>query len=323
MHFHQLKKLTFLVLILYGSSTVSHAQQRQNDRGFTDEITSTQYSKLIGSHYQMATMNDYNFIFTPKTNDQGYTVGLAHEIRVFNPKDNSVYEMSLTSDLYTEFTYDTYNIDNRRIEPQKFTEINKIELSYSQYIPEHQLFFSIATGIGMRNKERAVPGMALFMQGGYNGQGGYHRFIEQYGFDYIPTGGVKPFVFVAPSLTKHYIYQQDNQNNDPFHVSINGGIHLGSSQIQSNLFASFNSELPVVQFDLYGVDVFKFSIRSNAALMLHQEGFLFNPEVGTEVSLFFLKAGYVSTFNIGHQPLAVVDYFDNETTMRLYAAINL
>ena len=315
--------LPFLTLFVFANLPQMVVGKERSIKLITDSINYAENSNILRSSYQVTMVNDFNPVMGQKSNDEGYTSGIFHDIRVFNKKKLRFYDISLKSDLYTEYQFSQgYMLDNRWTIPQKFTEINTLKFSVNQYLTNKNLFASIEVGTGVRNKKQPIWGLSLFLQGGSDGLGGIHSHLGEHGAENLVTGEIKPFLYIAPSITKHFISRFSKVNRDRFFLELKAGFALGTSQIKSTAFINAYSELPVFQINGLTSRVFKLSTVCRGLLLAHTSGLLFNPELGAEVSLFFLTLGYTSIFYVGDQQADVIDYYDNESSMRAYLKIN-
>ena len=293
--------------------------QKWSNIKITDSIDYKINKNVLGSFYKFTMVNDYNPALKQMSNDEGYTLGVFHEVRIQQPKIPRFFDIALISDLYTYYSEESYEDNGRRIDPQEFTEISALKVSYNKYIAKKRLFLSLETGFGLRNKKQAIKGLALFMQGGIDGRGGYHGLLEGHvGQDNIRTGDTKPFVFIAPSVIKHFMLTRYKINKDQAYIQTQAGFSLGTSQIKSKIFVAYNSELPILQLNIAKYRAFKTSIRARGEFLLHSDGFQYKPEIGVEVSILFFTIGYTSIFYIGQHQKSIINYYDNESSMRGY-----
>lgn len=293
-------------------------------RLLTDSIDYSVSKSIIKPYYQFTHLNDLNPLLGQKSNDEGYTSGFIQKVRLLNEKKVRFYDIALTSDLYTKYQFDeAYSNDGRWTIPQKFTEINTLKFSVNQYNKRKRLFTVIEVGTGVRNKKHPIWGFSLFMQGGSDGQGGYHSLIGDHGTENLETGGIKPFFYIAPSIIKNFTTKVLKAHKDPMLVQLQTGFSIGTSQIKSSAFFRFMSELPIIQLNNTRKKISKITAICKGSLRAHASGILFCPEFGAEVSLLSLTFGYTSIFFIGKQNASVINYFDNEACMRGYLKVNL
>ena len=315
--------LPFLTLLVFASLPEMAVCKEKNTALFTDSINYAENRNILRSSYQVTMVNDFNPVMGQKSNDEGYTSGIFHDIRVFNKKKLRFYDISLKSDLYTEYQFSQgYMLNDRWTIPQKFTEINTLKFSVNQYFKNKKLFASIELGTGVRNKKQPIWGLSLFLQGGSDGLGGIHSHLGEHGAENLVTGEIKPFVYIAPSITKHFISRFSKVNRDQFFLELKAGFALGTQQIKSTAFINAYSELPVFQINRLKSKIFKLSTVYSGLLLAHASGLLFNPELGAEVTLFCVTLGYTSIFYLGKQQAEVINYYDDESSMRAYLKIS-
>lgn len=279
--------------------------------------------KVLYPYYQLTFINDLNPALGLISNDEGYTLGIHHRLRIVQNSRQRFYDVKLTSDLFTDYLYHGgYSDQGKWIVPEEFTEINTLSFSFNQYIDNKKIFAGIEVGTGVRNKNRAIPGFALYLQGGETGRGGYHSLLTMHANDNVATGEIKPFIYISPSIRKLLTSKTRNEFRDPFFIDIQTGFSLGTSQIKSTAFVRMHSELPVIQTYNARKKVFKLSGIFRSVLLAHPSGLQFNPELGLEFQIFFVSIGYNSIFYYGKQNAEVINYYDNEPLMRGYIKVH-
>jgi hypothetical protein len=268
-------------------------------------------------------INDYNPFFDKYTNDEGYTLGVDFFNRIKIKNSSNYYDIELKSDLYTKYKRDLmYEIGNRKIYPQYFVEISILNFQYQYFIQKYKCFLSLGGGLGINNKNEPLWGLALYLQGGKDGKGGYHALINNQGEDNLPTGNIEPLFFISPSVIKYISIESENLIKNKPYLELQTGFRLGTKQIGSNIFLNTKLDIPIVQFNYKRNNLFLLSLILQNNLIYHQDGFLLLPEFGSEVQLSFITVGFTSIFIIGNQNVSVEKYDDNETLMRGYIKIN-
>jgi len=321
----KLARYIFILLILnsFVQQLMASNGKSNETKFFTDSLTSTISKNIIYPYYQLTYINDLNPVLGQVSNDDGYTFGYAHRLRILGNKKQRFYDVSISSDLYTQYLYKQgYPQDGKWIVPQNFTEINTFSFSFNQYIESKKLFAGLEIGSGVRNKDHPIWGFALYLQGGEDGLGGYHSNLNMHANENLVTGEIKPFVYLTPSIRKLFIHQNKNEYKDPFYVDVHTGFSLGTSQIKSSAFLDIYSELPVLQIANSQKSTLKLSGIFKSLLLAHSSGVQYNPEIGLEFELFFVSIGYSTIFYFGRQDEKVIDYYDNESCMRGFVRMN-
>ncbi len=315
----------FTLLILHSMVPQLKASNGKSNetKFFTDSLTHAISKNIIYPYYQLTYINDLNPVLGQISNDDGYTFGYAHRLRILANDKQRFYDLSISSDLYTQYLYKQgYSQEGKWIIPQNFTEINTISFSFNQYIESKKLFAGLEIGSGIRNKNHPIWGFALYLQGGEDGLGGYHSNLEMHANENLATGEIKPFIYLTPSIRKLFVHENKNEYKDPFYIDLHTGFSLGTSQIKSSAFLNVFSELPIFQLVNTRRSTFKVSGLFNNLLFAHSSGVQYNPEIGLEFEIFFVSIGYSSIFYFGQQNEKVIDYYDYESSMRGYVRMN-
>jgi hypothetical protein len=284
----------------------------------------TTHKSINHSFSKIEMINDYNPIFTPGTNDEGYTLGMSLFTRIKSKTSYNYFDVKFQSDLYTDYQRDlTYYLGIRKIIPQYFTEISYFSFNYQYFFEKHKCFLSLGTGLGINNKKRPIYGLSLYIQGGEDGLQGYHGLLENNnGQENLPTGDINALYFFKASIIKHFsIATNDLLKNKPY-LEFEPGFRLGNKQIGSNLFFKAKIDFPIFQFNYNNSNLFLFSLLVQNDLSYSKYGFYTQPEFGAEVKLSFLSVGFTSIFNFGKPDIFVVKYYDKETLMRGYLKVN-
>lgn len=315
----------FILLFLLSIYSNAHAwtENLTSKKHLSENLDTVLVKKVLYPYYELTFINDLNPALGLISNDEGYTLGIYHQLRIIHKKKERFYDIAIASDLYTDYHYpEGYSDNGKWIVPQTFTEINCVSFSVSQYIKSKKIFAGLEFGTGVRNKDRAIPGFALYFQGGENGRGGYHSLLSMHANQNVSTGQITPFVYLAPSIRKLFIFNPNRANHDPFYIDILTGFSLGSSQIKSSAFFKMNSELPILQAVNSKKNIFKLSSIFKSLVLVHPSGLQFNPELGLEFQIFFVSLGYNSIFYFGKQNAEVIDFYDNEPCMRAYVKVH-
>jgi len=314
-----MKKLFFLYLFI--PTFFSFSQKIQ----ITDDLNySTIHKNINHSFLKMEMMNDFNPIFNRRPSDDNFTLGESIFLRINNISATNYLDLSFKSNLYTDYQKDkNYMLGNRLIQPQYFVEISQFSVHYQYFLPKYKFFISIGGGVGINNKDKAIEGLALFMQGGKDGKGGYHALLNNNpGQDNISSGNIETLYFISPSLIKNIdINCCNNFKNKPF-LQLQTGFTLGNKEIGSNLFFNTKMNLPLVQFIQNERNIFLLSLILQNEILYHSDGLQLSPEFGLETQLSFLTVGFASIFNLGNQNISLYKYVENVPLMRVYLKFN-
>jgi hypothetical protein len=284
----------------------------------------SKYEDVFGRYAKITLLNDANPVLNQTSRDYGHTLGVVAEYSFSKPENRTFYEFAVESNLYTDrVNQGYYNNVGRKINPQYFTEISSFNFTLNRYLRDKRTFLNLKTYLGVYNRKKPIPGMALFLQGGSDGKGGYHGLLkDNAGQDNIPTGKQSLLLFLEPSLKKYFIGNIFTKNDNAF-LKIHSGVKLGFPFEGMNAFININSELPVIQIVSKNTNIFKLTLTYQHELTLHRDGILYKPELGAEASLLFLTMGYTSNFYFGDRNISMVKYFDDDRMMRLYIKIKL
>lgn len=317
-----MKKKYFIVLaltlLIFGPAIESCFSQKQ------EECYISRYNDVFNSYTKITMLNDVNPILNQKSDDFGYTLGVIAYYRFIKPDNNTFYEFALESHLYTKRASPGYiNQDGRKIDPQYFTEISNFNFTVNKYVEKSNFFIDLKTYVGIYNKKKAIFGGALFLQGGWDGKGGYHALLKHNpGEDNIATGGQSLLFYIEPGLKKYFIGKVFKKFDNAFLV-IHANVKLGFPVQGMSASINVNSELPILQFKSKEHNIFKLTFLYRHELSLHREGLSYIPELGIQASLFFFTLGYTSNFYFGHRNISMLNYLDDEKMMRLYIKIDL
>lgn len=291
----------------------------------TDSIDyKTIHKNINHQFFKIEMMNDFNPFFNSHPTDDNYTLGESIFLRLKKKLSPDYLDVAIKSDLYTDYQKDkNYMNGIRLIQPQYFIEISYTSIYYQHFIPKYKCFISVGGGIGVNNKKKSIGGLALYMQGGKDGKGGYHGLLNNNpGQDNLPSGNIDPLFFFSPSVTKYYsINSLNNLKNKPY-LKLQTGIRIGNKQIGSNAFLHTKADLPIVQFIHKQSNIFLLTLILQNDITYHNNGFLLTPEFGLENQFYFLTLGFTSIFNIGKQNISIYKYVDNVPLMRLYLNLN-
>jgi hypothetical protein len=282
------------------------------------------YSRLNHSFVEIGMFNDYNPIFNIHCNDDGYTLGLYIDARIKKGKTGNFFDMGYKSDLYTKYLKDrAKNYGNRKIIPQYFTEVSYAFFDYHIRSEKYKCFFSLGAGLGINNRQKALWGLSLYVQGGKDGKGGYHSILNNNpGTENIPTGSIKPVFFIYPSVSKAFTVATLNSNKHLSFVELELGARIGTRYIGSEIFFKSHVEIPVTEIHYKQYTLFSWSVVARNELSCGNNGLLNMPEFGTEVRLGFLTVGFTTIYNFGYQSASIISWTDNDPLMRGYIAFN-
>jgi hypothetical protein len=289
-----------------------------------EEHYMAKYNDVFGKYAKISMLNDYNPVIGQKSNDSGHTLGVIGSYRFSKPKKNYFFEFAIESNLYTEYVNTSYiNSEGREIDPQYFTEISSFNFAINRYFESKRIFIDLQTYIGIYNKEKPIPGMTLFLQGGPDGKGGYHSIINNSpGQDNIPTGGQSILFYMEPGLKKYFIGKVFDTHDNAF-LEIHANAKLGFPYEGMSANINVNSEMPLTQIISNNANIYKFTICYRHRLSLHKDGLCYIPEIGAQVSVLFLTFGYTSNYYFGKRNISMVNYIDDERMMRIYIKIKL
>lgn len=233
---NNIAKYIFFVLILNNIAGLAKASNGKEaaKKIFIESMEYAVSKNIIDSYYQLTMINDLNPLLGLISNDEGYTIGISHNFRILHNKKQRFYDFALSSDLFTDYHYnDGYAQDGKWIVPQSFTEINTLQISINQYIKRKKLFAAVAIGTGVRNKNHAIPGFALYLQGGKDGKGGYHSTLSMHANENLVTGEIKPFVYLAPSIRKQFIHNNRQEFKEPFYLDYKLAFRLAHHKLKA------------------------------------------------------------------------------------------
>ncbi len=311
----------FLVIFFFLYSLLTTAQHFK----ITEDITELgNYTYINHSFCRVEMINDYNPIFTPRTNDDGYTLGMSVFTRIKNKNSPNFFDLQLRSDLYTQYLWsNAYQLGSRSIIPQNFVEISYLNFQYQYYLKDYKCYLSLGGGFGINNKKTAIFPLSLYLQGGIDGKGGYHELIHNnHGEDNVLTGGIEPLFFISPSVIKQFLIESENSTLNKPNIELQSGFRLGNYQIGNSVFFKTKVDIPLVQLIYKQSNLLLLSLLIRNELSYTQDGISDLPEFGSELELSFLTVGFTSIFNLGKQNISTIKYADNETLMRLYLQIN-
>lgn len=291
----------------------------------TDSIDYLSHHKnIIHPYFQIGMVNDYNPLFNKHCDDDGYTLGLYLNARIRKKNSVNYLMVEYKSDLYTKYLKDDkIIIGPRTYYPQYFTEISSLSFHYQYFIEKYSCFFSLGFGAGINNPKEAIWGLALYVQGGKDGKGGYHSILENHpGSINISTDEIKPIIFVSPAIIKHFSILSYNTKKSKPYLELQTGTRLATKIIGSDIFLKAKLDAPVLQIYYNTFNLFMLSVILNNELTYSRDGFLTLPELGTEVRLAYLTIGFTSIFNIGKQNVSALKYVDKDILMRGYLTFN-
>ncbi len=283
-----------------------------------------QNKDVFGKRLKIHMLNDCNPAINQLSNDTGHTLGCIYEFNFFNKKKPFFYEIALESNLYTKDANIEYkDAEGRTISAQYFTEISSVNFTINKYLERKKIFIDLKTYLGIYNREKAIYGMTLYMQGGKDGKGGYHKLLDDNpGQENIETGKLRPLIYIEPGIKKYFIGKVVTKHDNAF-IYFHAGTKLGYPFKGMSVFANAYGELPIMQLSYNKTNIFKVNFCYQHELALHTDGLMYIPEIGVELSALFLSLGYTSNFFYGKRNVSMTNYIDNEQIMRLYLKIKM
>lgn len=267
-------------------------------------------------------INDINLLIPGSgSDDRAFTNSFMLKA-FFNQKEhkNRLLSVGIRSDLYTRYAGNHhFDEDNRYFPYEYFTEISSIEFSLVKFSKKN-FAFQWAGGVGMLNKEKPITGLALWIQGGNDGAGGFHKLLhdlgKQHGQINVPRDKMSPFVYVSPAIGYLAKYFHGNKMLPSTFMS-EIGVNLCSNFDANWLYLENDLRFHLLQFPL-SERPFLFDIIGAGDFRLHRAGTKLDARLGAEISWGRVAFGYELTKQYGEENVDWVDFVDDDDLYRIY-----
>ena len=224
--------------------------------------------------------------------DTWYTLGVQARAGIPLKKAGVFMEAFAKSDLYTQTVGHDYVENGRNITQEIFTEIDEFGVSIRPYKVPKDFFLSVDVTGGVVNKKEPIPYMALWIQAGSDGRGGFHQLIHNQGKDNISRDDMKMFFSLKPRINK-IIVLIDNEKK-PFYAYLSVGPDLSTNKAMNTLNGNIQFSLPIIGHSRYFT--VEFIVGGGAECSLHQTGLSVMPNLGFDLTLF--KRAVISAYTV-------------------------
>ena len=303
-----LKKLLIIVAFILINADFSSSKDFLTRNDFIDEP----------SYFHFQHSNDVAFLFEPKaTNDYALTASVGAKLFLNNKEKNRTISFGFLSTLYSSPNLWDFYENDRLIKAHYFTEISQIFGSIQNIDRDKNLTYKLETGLGLLNKDKAVKGLMLWLQGGTDGKGGYHGLIGNEAQLNLSRDIFSPFFYLAPSINK-YFYLPSKRLGKPNVFRTELGINLCSNFDAFNIFLRNDFKYNIFRTNFFEKFPIISELTGQADLIYHADGLKFNPGFGIEIYLKNFVMGYSKFVQLGKEQISWVDFKDNENICRLY-----
>ncbi|MCK3685223.1 hypothetical protein [Maribellus sp. YY47] len=284
-------------------------------------------SYFENSFFEVEHMNDVDLLFPKGSDDMAFTSSFLLK-GFINQKEsrNRLLSFGIRSDLYTKRVWDNYYFDytGRLHVSEYFTEISTAEVSMVKFF-KRNFGLQLAGGVGLLNKKKAIPGLALWIQGGSDGAGGFHKILDnmgkQHGQINVGRDTLTAFVVFSPSVA-YYLNVFTRQGRAPHTLVSEIGLNVCTKR--NGNWAYFNNDLSLhmLRFQLLN-RLFMMNLTGAGDFRLHRAGLKLDARIGTELSYGRVSFGYEITKQYGKENIDWVDYTDDENLYKLYLKVRL
>lgn len=291
-------------------------------RSYSQSSLNGNESYFERDYFLVQHMNDLNLLIPGSDSDDRAFTNSFMLKAFFNRKEqkNRLLSVGIRSDLYTKFAGEhSFDENNRYFPSEYFTEISTVEFSLVKFLNKN-FAMQWAGGLGILNKEKPITGLALWMQGGKDGAGGFHKLLhdlgKQHGQINVPRDKMSPFIYITPAVS-FFVNHFPGNKVLPNTLVSELGVNLCSNFDANWVYLENDICIHVLQFPL-SERTFLLDITGAGDFRLHRVGLKLDARLGAEISWGRVAFGYELTKQYGDENVDWVDFVDDDNLYRVY-----
>ncbi len=248
-------------------------------------LNKTIYRKLNESSFAIVYINDCNQLLFQEpcqSNDTWYTLGLKLESAFKLPRQNLFVQAQMSSDLYTEKISDRIESEAGSLKKEIFTEINQMGFNIRPLNINNSFYPELGMSAGVINRDHALQYLALAIQSGLDGKGGYHQLVGQEPKINVSRQDFIKFLTLSPKINKIVVFYDHERR--PIWMNFSLWADLSTHSSLNTLNHSLDISIPILaRKNFLGSEI---DLKLGEKTQFTNSGVAFTPGVSLETSFF-------------------------------------